>query len=71
MDDIGNWLWALWILAFFFIEGVAIWRNKYDTLSEKIWKVSKKHWLWRLALAGLVIWAGVHLVFGECALGIC
>ena len=69
--DIGTVLWALWIAAFFVIEGYAIWRNEYDTLSEKIWKVSKKHWLLRCVLAGLVIWAGVHLVGGECALGIC
>ena len=71
MNDIGNWLWALWILAFFFIEGVAIWRNNYDTFSEKIWKVTGKHWVRRAVLALLIGWAFVHLVGGECALGIC
>ena len=69
--DIGIILWGLWIAAFFIIEGYAIWRNKYDTLSEKIWKVSGRHWILRVALAGGILWALVHLVGGECALGIC
>ena len=69
--DIGNVLWGLWIVAFFIIEGIAIWRNDYDTLSEKIWKVSKKHWVFRVALALVISWAFIHLVGGECALGIC
>ncbi len=67
----GDWLWGIWILAFFLIEGYAIWRNKYDTLSEKIWKVSGIHWVVRLALAVVILWVFVHLVGGECALGIC
>ena len=69
--EIGNILWGLWIAAFLVIEGYAIWKNKYDTLSEKIWKVSKKHWAIRVALAGGIIWAFIHLVGGECAFGIC
>ena len=69
--DIGIVLWGLWIAAFFVIEGIAIWRNKYDTLSEKIWKVSKKHWVLRTILAVLIGWAFIHLVGGECALGVC
>ena len=69
--EIGSLLWILWIAAFFLIEGYAIWKNRYDTLSEKIWKVSGKHWAFRLALVGFLLWAFVHLVGGECALGIC
>lgn len=69
--NVGAVLWGLWIAAFFVIEGYAIWKNEYDTLSEKIWKVSGKHWVIRVVLAGLIIWAFVHLVGGACALGIC
>jgi len=69
--DIGDILWGLWIIAFLVIEGIAIWRNKYDTLSEKVWKVSGRHWVLRAILACAIIWALVHLVGGECALGIC
>jgi hypothetical protein len=64
-------LWILWIIAFFLIEGYAIKTNKYDTLSEKIWKVSKKHWVLRLSVIVVIIWAAIHLIGGECALGIC
>jgi len=64
-------LWILWIIAFFLIEGYAIKTNKYDTLSEKIWKVQKKHWVFRLIAFVVIIWAGIHLLGYECALGIC
>ena len=70
MNDIGNWLWGLWILAFFIIEGIAIWRNEYDTLSEKVWNVNKKHKVLRAITFLLALWAGIHLI-EECALGIC
>ena len=68
--DIGSVLWGLWIFAFFLIEGYAIIFNKYDTLSEKIWRVGKKHWSLRVLTIIITIWAVFHLS-GECALGIC
>ena len=69
--DIGTILWGLWIIAFLIIEGIAIWRNDYDTLSEKIWKVSAKHKVFRALLVVTLIWVCIHLVGGPCALGIC
>jgi len=68
--EIGTLLWGLWIIAFFFIEGYAIFTNKYDTLSEKIWRVGKKHWSLRVLTVIITIWVVFHLS-GECALGIC
>ena len=68
--DIGTLLWITWIAVGALIEIYAILTNKYDTLSEKIWKVSKKHWVLRIAILLTTIWATIHLT-GECALGIC
>jgi len=68
IEDTTIWLTLLLLGVAF--ELYAIVTNRADTLSEKIWKVSKKHWLWRLALAAFLVWAFVHLVFGPCAFGI-
>ena len=68
--DIGTVLWTVWIAAFFCIEGYALITNKYDTLSEKIRYVNKKHWTLRVITFLTCLWAGVHL-YQECALGMC
>ncbi len=69
--DIGSWLWGLWILAFFIIEGIAIWKNPYDTLSEKLWNVQRKRKIYRIITIIVVLWAVIHILGYECALGVC
>ena len=69
-----TWDWYVWFgwIAFFFIfEGIAIYKNKYDTLSEKFWIVSDKHKWFRVIGFGLCIWGAFHLAFGPCAFGVC
>ena len=69
--DIGWYLWLTWIGLFLVIEGVAIKTNAYDTLSEKLWYVSKKRKVYRVALIAFFLWALIHIGGGECFLGIC
>jgi len=69
--DIGWILWGIWVFSGVAIEVYAIKTNKYDTLSEKLWKVSAVHWAFRVALIVGFGWALIHIGGGECALGIC
>ena len=69
--DIGTLLWITWIAVGIIIELHAIIFNTYDTLSEKLWKVSKKRKVYRIALIIGFTWALIHIGGGECALGIC
>ena len=68
---IGTLLWITWIAIGIIIELYAIIFNTYDTLSEKLWKVSKKRRVYRIALIIGFAWALIHIGGGECALGIC
>jgi len=64
-------LYLLCALPLIALEIYAIKTNKYDTISELVWKAGKWHWFIRVLTAGLLIWAFIHLVVGECAFGIC
>lgn len=55
----------------FVLEVIAIITNKYDTISEKIWKVSKPHLALRVFIFCALVWGAFHLAFGECAFGLC
>lgn len=69
-----EWDWILWgayLLLGIIIEYVAIRTNKYDTLSEKFWKVGHGHWAIRATWALVFGWGFFHIVFGPCAFGIC
>lgn len=65
---------ALYLVPLLMLVGLevyAIVTNRYDTISELVWRAGKWHWLMRLATLGFMLWATIHLVGGECALGIC
>ncbi len=67
----GEWGYLLFIIPLVIYEVYAIVTNKYDTISELIWKVGKYHWGFRVLTAIVLIWLSIHLIVGECAFGIC
>jgi len=67
----GEWGYLLFIVPLIIYEVYAIVTNKYDTISELIWKAGKIHWILRVLTALFILWLFIHLVGGECALGIC
>jgi len=63
--------WILIIVVVLAYEAYAIATNEYDTFSEIVWKINKRHWFLRWVLFVALVWVIIHLVFGPCALGIC
>ncbi len=70
-----NWFtvaWIFWIVFFMVVEGIAVFNNiPGDTLSEHVWKLigtnadrSDWTWVWRIGLAGLLIWMIPHFMTG-------
>lgn len=66
-----TWAWALWALAFFVIEGIALKDpDRGDTLSEYVWYAmftgkagfSPRSVVFYL-VAGFMVWLTVHFVF--------
>ena len=67
----AEWGYLLFIIPLIIYEVYAIKTNKYDTISELIWKAGKFHWVFRLITFLICAWLLIHLVVGECAFGIC
>ena len=66
-------VWAGVLVLFLFYEGYAIItkERKYPTLSRTIWELHKWYPPLRILTGAILIWLTIHLVGGECALGIC
>jgi uncharacterized membrane protein YhaH (DUF805 family) len=68
------WFWLLWVIAFFVIEGYAIWtgEKRVPTLSRTIWWLRDR---WKFIVIPLIVilftWAMIHLAGGECFGGLC
>lgn len=67
------WVWAIFGAAFLIIEGYALATKErvVPTLSRTIWWIRDRHWFLKVLIAAVMAWAFVHLVFGECAFGLC
>ena len=63
--------WVMFLAVGVAYEVWAIVTDKEDTASEQVWKLIARHWILRLILAGVMVWAFIHLVFGPCAFGLC
>jgi len=64
-----SWAWVGWILAFIFIEGLALFnKKKGDTLSENVWRwfgvKSSGKSLRTMGLFGFMLWLTIHFVSG-------
>ena len=66
-------VWAGVLVLFLFYEGYAIItkERKYPTLSRTIWDLHARYPPLRILTAAILIWLFIHLIGGECALGIC
>jgi hypothetical protein len=58
----GAWGYLLLAVPLAIYEIYAIVTNKYDTISEIIWKVGKIHWVFRLLTLAFCIWLTIHLM---------
>lgn len=64
MADLLSWGWLAWTIVGLAMEATALAnRERGDTLSENIWKLTTtRRWARALLVMGLA-WAFVHLVF--------
>ena len=65
------WVWALWLVAFCILEGIALLnRTPGDTLSENVWRTllparGQKYWrLRRFVLLAFMAWLTLHFLTG-------
>jgi len=65
------WAGLLVLFLFYEIYAIATRERKYPTLSRTIWLLQKEFPPLRILTALVLIWLFIHLVGGECALGIC
>ncbi len=66
-------VWGGLLVLFLFYEGYALLtkEEKVPTLSRTIWTLQKRYPILRWIVLAIMVWATIHLVGGECALGVC
>jgi hypothetical protein len=80
------WVWTIWGAAFLIIEGIALFTKEkaLPSLTRTLWWLKdyqvKVKWRgevvftfkpFRVAFVIFVIWFPIHILGGECALGVC
>lgn len=71
---IFDYLWPAWILAFFAIEGVALWNDRRESVKGETLSVHLRRWfrvdthpgrtLWIVVSGVFFAWLGIHIAGG-------